>query len=124
MENGISKNPKGLERSAGDDLIAAPEDQLAASGLVAARRRAYRIYLFLPLIFLTAALFGGLRFSSADGSFIFLKPPLAGLIFATMLMVLFVRARLVQVSRWFSEETTFPTNLANGTVLLTLFVAS
>ena len=41
-----------------------------------------------------------------------------------MLMILFARARLVQAAQWFSEETSFLTNLANGIVLLAVFAAS
>ncbi len=41
----------------------------------------YLQYIFLPLIFLTVALLGGLRFGATDGVFIFLKPPLVCLIF-------------------------------------------
>src|SRR5262245_30941699 len=79
-------------------------------------RRAYLVYLYVPVIFLTSALLGGLRFSSADGSFIFLKPSLVCLIFAAMLMVLFARAKLIQINSWFAEDRPLFANIANGVV--------
>ena len=81
-------------------------------------------YIFLPLVFLTTALLGGLRLSEADNALIFLKPPLICLIFAVVLLVLFFRSGLLKLEGWFSES--FPTlqNIANGTLLLTLFFAS
>lgn len=81
-------------------------------------------YIALPLIFLTVTLLGGLRLSVENNAFIFLKPALVCLIFATILLILFFRGRLIQVENWFSED--FPTlrNIANGLILLTLFTAS
>jgi hypothetical protein len=90
----------------------------------AEKRRAYTIYLYLPLIFLTTALLGGLRFSSADGTFIFLRPPLVCLIFAAMLIILFARAGLVKIEQWFSEDRPLLTNIASGVVIASVFAAS
>ncbi len=81
-------------------------------------------YIVLPLIFLTAALLGGLRLSAEDGAFLFLKPPLVCLIFASILLVLFFRSNLVRLNGWFSENFSPTKNLANACVLLTLFFAS
>ncbi len=83
-----------------------------------------KIYLLLPFLFLTVALFGGLRIGVVDSAFLFIKPPLIALIFAAILLVLFFRAKLIQLEGWFSED--FPTlkNAANGAVLMTLFFAS
>ncbi len=84
----------------------------------------YLQYIFLPLIFLTVTLLGGMRFGAVDSAFIFLKPPLVCLIFATLLIVLFFRAHLILLDGWFSERFSTQTNIANGAVLLTLFAAS
>ena len=81
-------------------------------------------YIVLPLIFLTAALLGGLRISAVDASFLFLKPPLVCLIFAVILLVLFFRANLIRLNGWFSENFSTLKNVANACVLLTLFFAS
>jgi len=87
-------------------------------------QRSYLTYIFLPFIFLTVTLLGGLRLASPDNAFVFLKPALFCLIFGAILLVLFFRARLISLEGWFSED--FPTlkNLANAAVLLTLFLAS
>lgn len=82
------------------------------------------IYIYLPLIFLTVALFGGLRLSGTDGSFIFLPPSLTCLVFAVLLLALFFRGGLISVDGWFNESYSTTKNLANGAVLLALFAAS
>lgn len=87
-------------------------------------QRSHLQYLFLPFIFLTVALLGGMRLSAADNAFLFLKPPLIALIFAAILLVLFFRAHLVNLAGWFSEDFTTLKNAANGGVLITLFFAS
>ena len=81
-------------------------------------------YIFLPLIFLTVALLGGMRLDAADDALIFLKPPLVCLIFAVILLVLFFRSGLLKLEGWFSESFSTLKNIANGTLLLTLFFAS
>lgn len=87
-------------------------------------QRFYRLYIFLPFIFLTVTLLGGMRLAAPDNAFIFLKPALFCLIFGAILLVLFFRAGLVRLDGWFSEEFTTLKNAANGTTLLTLFAAS
>jgi len=88
------------------------------------KQKSYLQYVFLPLIFLTVALLGGLRLDAADGSLIFLKPPLVCLIFAVILLVLFFRSGLLRLEGWFAETFSTLKNVANGTVLLALFFAS
>ncbi len=91
---------------------------------LAERQRLYLRYIFLPVVFLTSALLGGLRLSGADGSFIFLKPSLLCLVFAVILLALFFRAGLISVGGWFSENFPVLKNIANGAVLLSLFAAT
>jgi len=81
-------------------------------------------YIFLPLIFLTVALLGGLRLSAEDNALLFLKPALVCLIYATLLLVLFFRSGLLRLDGWFSEKFSMLKNIANGVVLLALFFAS
>lgn len=90
----------------------------------AIRQVSFVRYLALPFIFLTVALLGGLRLSGLDSSFIFLKPPLLCLIFAAIMLVMFFRARLIDLEGWFSESFSLLKNIANGAVLLTLFAAT
>jgi len=87
-------------------------------------QRAYLLYIFLPFIFLTVTLLGGMRLASPDNAFIFLKPALFCLIFGAILLVLFFRAGLIKLDGWFSEGFTTLKNISNGVVLFTLFAAS
>ena len=86
--------------------------------------QAFLNYIILPLIFLTVTLIGGLRLALADNAFIFLKPDLICLIFASILLILFFRAKLIKLDGWFSDKFTSLKNVANALVLLTLFTAS
>jgi len=81
-------------------------------------------YIFAPVIFLTVALLGGLRLEMPDNNFLFLKPALICLIFAAVLLVLFVRAGLIKFDGWFSEDFSMIENIANGGVLISLFAAT
>jgi hypothetical protein len=83
-----------------------------------------RVYLGLPVIFITVALMGGLRLSGLDSSFVFLKPPLLCLIFAAILLALFFRSGLIRVDGWFSEDFSMLKNIGNGAILVTLFAAA
>lgn len=87
-------------------------------------QRNYLRYLFVPFIFLTVALLGGLRLSGVDGSFIFLKPALLCLVFASVLLVLFFRSGLIALDGWFNESFPLRKNIANGVVVLSLFAAT
>jgi hypothetical protein len=89
-----------------------------------ASQKSFLQYLVLPWIFLTVTLLGGLRFGAADDAFLFLRPALVCLIFASILLLLFFRARLIQIEGWFSESFTTTKNVADGLILLTLFTAS
>lgn len=86
--------------------------------------RSYLLYIFLPFIFLTVTLLGGLRLASPDNALVFLKPALFCLIFGSILLVLFFRAGLIRLDGWFSEELSTLKNAANAAVLFTLFAAS
>lgn len=81
-------------------------------------------FIILPLIFLTVTLFGGLRLSFDANAFLFLKPQLICLILAAILMVLFVRAKLIKIGDFFAEDFSLLKNICNGLILLTLFTAA
>lgn len=81
-------------------------------------------YIFLPLIFLTVALLGGLRLDAKDNAFLFLAPALLCLIYASVTLVLFFRAGLLNLEGWFSDGFSTLKNVANATVLLALFFAT
>src|SRR5882724_1484126 len=81
-------------------------------------------FILLPLLFLTVALLGGLRISAEGHAFIFVAPPLVTLVLAVLLMLLFVRGRLVEFNRWVASDRPPLTNISHGWMLLTLFFAS
>ena len=87
-------------------------------------QRTVLTYIVLPVAFLAVTLLGGLRLASADNAFIFIKPALICLVFASVLMLILVRSRLIEIGGWFSEEFSTLKNAANGAVLITLFAAS
>lgn len=81
-------------------------------------------FIVLPMIFLTVTLLGGLRVNAGDQAFVFIAPPLVTFVLASLLMLLFVRARLIELHRWVSSEQTPLLNITNVWMLLTLFFAS
>lgn len=88
------------------------------------RTRAVRLYIFLPIIFLTSALMGGLRLASPDGVFVFIAPALVCLLFALVTLILFVRGGMISVEGWFSDDFSTSHNIANGVVLASVFAAT
>ncbi len=84
----------------------------------------YLQYVFLPLIFLTVTLLGGLRVGIEADEFIFLKPALICLVFGVILLVLFFRSKLIRLDGWFSEDFSTLKNIANGAVIFSLFTAA
>ena len=90
-----------------------------------ARNQSFALrYLFVPFIFLTVALLGGLRLAGLDSSFVFLKPPLLCLIFESITIALFFRSGLIRSDGWFADEFPLLKNVANAGILLTLFAAT
>lgn len=81
-------------------------------------------FIVLPLCFLTVALLGGLRVSSENRAFIFVAPPLITLVLSVLLMLLLVRGRLVDFSRWISNANPPWINISHIWMLLTLFFAT
>ena len=84
----------------------------------------YLRYLVVPFVFLSVAMLGGLRISGLDGAFVFNRPALICLIFSAILLVLFVRSKVLEMEGWFSESFPMVKNVANGFVIATLFAAA
>lgn len=81
-------------------------------------------FLLLPTIFLTVALAGGLRVGAQSGAFLFVAPPLVALVLASLLMLLFVRGRLIDLRAWLAGQNAPLTNVSHALTLLALFFAS
>ena len=108
-----------------EEITIASERQIAQVEMSPNQRTAaYKHYIFLPLLFMTVTLLGGLRIGLANGEFLFVRPALVCLVFAAILMVLFVRARLIDFDGWFSESFTALENIASAAVLLSLYAAA
>jgi hypothetical protein len=89
-----------------------------------ARNRTLVRSLLLPTVFLTVVLLGGLRVSAETRAFVFVAPPLVTLVLAVLLMLLFVRGRLVETRDWLSHSLPALSNVSHTLTLLTLFFAS
>jgi hypothetical protein len=103
-------------------MSAAPDKEMIANNL--SRNRSLVHFIVLPMIFLTVALLGGLRINNEAKAFVFIAPPLVTLLLATLLMLLFVRGRLVLVNRWVSVHHPPLTKISHSWMLVTLFFAS
>jgi hypothetical protein len=88
------------------------------------RNQALLHFILLPLLFLTVALLGGLRIGVDNHVFIFVAPPLVTLVLAVLLMLLFIRGRLVDFRQWVGRDRPPLINISHGLMLLTLFFAS
>ncbi|REJ77677.1 MAG: hypothetical protein DWQ47_15005 [Acidobacteria bacterium] len=87
-------------------------------------QRNWLLYILLPFIFLTVALLGGLRIAAETGEFIFSRPALICLVFATILVVLFFRTGLISIGGWFSESLSTLKNASNAAVMVAIFAGS
>ena len=87
------------------------------------KNQALVTYVVLPFIFLTVALLGGLRVSSESHAFMFLPPSLITLVLAVLLLLLFVRGRLIEIRSLIAGTNPPLTNVTHIWMLLTLFFA-
>jgi hypothetical protein len=88
------------------------------------RNRALVHFVVLPFVFLTVVLLGGLRINAEANAFVFIAPPLVTFLLAILLMMLFVRGRLIEVHRWISIQQSPLMNISNAWMLITIFFAS
>jgi len=124
MKNTLDHDESGIVSLDEAEVSTVVHNRPPVKTTTGSRQKSVVNYLVLPAIFLSVTLLGGFRFGSADNAFIFLKPPLVCMVFAAVLMVLYVRAGFLNIGGWFSHENTGLKNTANALVLLTLFAAS
>ncbi len=117
----IVESKRSTENS---DALEKPQTKNQQPNTASENQRRTILYVFAPLVFLTVALFGGLRLADGTNDFLFLRPALSCLIFAAALLILFFRARLIEFDRWFAEDFSILKNIANAAVLTSLFAAS
>jgi hypothetical protein len=75
------------------------------------------IYILVPVIFLTVALTGGMRFTAESGELRFIAPQLVSVILAAFVMLLFVRGGILETHKYVGEHHGLLEN-ANGAVRL------
>jgi hypothetical protein len=81
-------------------------------------------YLLAPLLFLTVALTGGMRFAVGSNELRFLAPQLVTLILAAFVLILFVRGGLVELSRYAGENLGVLENVSGVIRLATIYFAT
>jgi hypothetical protein len=86
--------------------------------------RLLAVHLLLPTIFLTVALAGGVRVEGESRALVFNAPPLVTLVIAVLLLAIFARARLVDLSDWLARDHAPLANVSHALTLLALFFAS
>src|SRR5262249_13559541 len=97
--------------------------QVRAHGEGAVSRALLR-HVALPIMFLTVALLGGLRFAAPDLQMRFVAPPLVTLLLAVFLVTLFCRTRLVDLADWVGADRPPLENLSNALTLATGYAAT
>lgn len=119
------ENEDALDVSSGQEDLTVKADAITTRTEPSdSRQRLYLRYVLLPLVFLTVALFGGLRIGGLDSSFVFLKPALLCLILAVIMLTLFFRSGLIRLDGWFAEDLSMTKNVSNAAILVTLFAAT
>ena len=81
-------------------------------------------YVIVPVLFLTVALFGGLRFAEGTNEARFIAPQLVSLILAAFVMILFIRGGLVELPDYVSERLGLLDNAAGAVRLMAIFFAT
>jgi hypothetical protein len=81
-------------------------------------------YIIVPVLFLTVALMGGVRFTAENNELQFLAPQLVSVILAAFVMILFVRGGIIELPDYIGEHHGLVEN-ASGTIrLATLYFAT
>jgi hypothetical protein len=81
-------------------------------------------YLLVPVIFLTVALIGGMRFAVESGELRFIAPQLMALILAAFAFILFVRGGLIKIFERIGERLGLMDNLSGAIFLLSFYFAT
>src|SRR4051812_13599418 len=81
-------------------------------------------YIIVPLLFLTVALTGGIRFTAELQELRFIAPQLVSLILAVFVMIVFVRGGLVQLDDYLAEDRGLVENASGLIRLAALYFAT
>lgn len=81
-------------------------------------------YVIVPLLFLTVALLGGLRFAEGTNDTRFIAPQLVSVILAAFVMILFVRGGLIELREYVGERLGLLDNATGAARLLSIYFAT
>lgn len=81
-------------------------------------------YIIAPLLFLTVALAGGMRFAVGSNDLRFLAPQLVAVILAAFVLILFVRGGLVELNKYVGEHLGVLENVSGVIRLATIYFAT
>jgi hypothetical protein len=81
-------------------------------------------YIIVPLLFLTVALAGGIRFEFGSGELRFLAPQLVSLILAAFAMILFLRGGLIERADYIAEQFGVVENISGVLRIAALYFAT
>ena len=81
-------------------------------------------FILIPLLFLTVAMLGGMRFAAESEELRFLKPQLIALILGAFVMILFVRGGVIETSQHIGERLGLTDNLSGIIFLASLYFAT
>jgi hypothetical protein len=81
-------------------------------------------YTLAPLLFLTVALTGGMRFAVGSNDLRFIAPQLVAVILAAFVMILFVRGGLLELRRYAGEQLGIVENISGVVRLAAIYFAT
>jgi hypothetical protein len=82
------------------------------------------VYIIAPLVFLTVALIGGVRFTHGAGELRFIAPQLASAILAAFAMLLFVRGGIIETRAYVGEHHGLLENASGAVRLAAIYFAT
>ena len=82
------------------------------------------IYIILPVIFLTVALAGGVRFTADTHELRFIAPQLVSMILAAFAMLLFVRGGIIELHKYLSDRQGLLENASGAVRLAVIYFAT
>jgi hypothetical protein len=81
-------------------------------------------YIIVPVIFLTVALAGGVRFTAESRELRFIAPQLVSVILAAFAMLLFVRGGILELHKYVSDRLSLLENVSGAVRLAVIYFAT
>ena len=81
-------------------------------------------FILVPVLFLTVAMLGGMRFATDTEELRFIKPQLIALILGAFVMILFVRGGVIEIGQHLGERLGLTDNISGAIYLISLYFAT